>query len=80
MYRFEDLEQLYASMTAVEKAAEEFSSYAIYELDGGITVWCETHELLKQNVARQKDLLRKFVTDANLTEEQKNQVKSWKLD
>lgn len=80
MYRFEDLEQLYASIMAVEEAMKKFSSYAVYELDGGITVWCETKALILQNLADQKNLLRKLAADGNLTDKQKNQVKNWKLD
>lgn len=80
MYRFEDLEQLYASITAVEEAMKKFFPYAVYELDDGITVWCETKALILQNLADQKNLLRKLAADGNLTDKQKNQVKNWKLD
>lgn len=79
MYRFEELEQLYASITALEKALERFSSCAIYELDGGIEVWCETKTLILQNIAAQKQLLRRLIAVGKFTLEQQKQAKSWQL-
>jgi|GEM_PF-1065907 hypothetical protein len=81
MYRFEELEQLYQNIIAVEKALKEFSPYAVYELDGGLVVWSEAKKAMLQNLILQKKLLAKAVAaDKDFSPEQRQQIKNWKLD
>lgn len=81
MCNFELLEQIYDSISSVEMALAEFVDYAIYELDGGIVVWCSTEKLIKDNLERQKAFLRHMRDESSeLTEEQRGIMHGWHLD
>ncbi len=81
MYRFEELEQLYNSIISIEKELARFSEYAIYESEGGISVWIDTKKSIVQNLALQKKLLAEARAKQNeFTEEQQAAMKQWKLD
>ena len=81
MDRFEFLEQIYESISSVEKAVADFREYAIYELDGGISVWIKVKEAVLDNVAKQKAWLRQIRDDSTeLTEEQRTIMKTWNLE
>lgn len=81
MYRFEELEQLYNSIISIEKELARFSEYAIYELEGGISVWIDTKKSIVQNLALQKKMLAEARAKQNeFTEEQQAAMKQWKLD
>ena len=81
MFTFEELEQLYNSIISIENGLARFSEYAIYELEGGISVWIDTKKSIVQNLALQKKLLAEARTKQNeFTEEQQAIMKQWKLD
>lgn len=81
MYNFRNLEELYESISSVEKILEEFDECACYELDGGISVWCETHRVISDNIAKQKRLLKDIRDNGfGITPAQRMKMQSWDLD
>lgn len=81
MYNFEELREMYESISQVEKALADFREYAIYELDGGLSVWIETKGVILGNLQRQKLLLRNIrEKGSGLTAEQILLMREWQLD
>ena len=81
MYKFEELEKLYKSIISIENGLAEFRGYAIYELEGGIVVWCKVKKDILQNLALQKKILSEArAKQHEFTEEQQAIMKEWKLD
>ncbi|MBQ8631622.1 MAG: hypothetical protein IJ479_07900 [Alphaproteobacteria bacterium] len=81
MYNFEELREMYENISQVEKALADFREYAVYELDGGLSVWIETKEVILGNLQRQKLLLRNIrEKGSGFTAEQILQMREWQLD
>ena len=81
MDRFKILEQIYKSISSVERAVADFSECAIYELDDGIVDWFDTRNIIRDNIQKQKVLLRHIRDESSeITDEQRTVMRSWNLD
>lgn len=81
MYDFAELETVYENIVSTEKSLAEFSHYAIYELEGGLSVWSDCKEKILRVIALQKLFLRKIAAESkNFTVEQQQIMKSWNLE
>ena len=80
MDKFEMLQQLYQSMVAAEKELKNFSSYAVYELDGGISEWVKAKDAFLKNIIQQKNLLIAIIGEtSDFTKEQRQEIETWNL-